>query len=354
MEGPSEGKRATIVDVARLAGVSTATVSKAVNGKGRISDATQSRIADAARTLGWAPSASAVALRGARSRTIGIVARRTPDLLSADPYYSELISGVEQVLAPAGYGLLLQFVGSDTAAESQVYRRLAAERRVDGVILTESRTRDPRFALLRELGLPAVLIGTPRSPAPIPWVAAEGRHNALREAATHLLELGHRQIAYVSGPQDRVHTGARLAVVTETLAAQGVPLGQAIVADFTAAGAITAVETLLGTPDAPTAILFANDMMAAAGISAARRSGVDVPGRLSVVGYDDLPIAALLHPALTTIRQDLDGTGRSAASAVLGLLDEDHAPAAEIRPPTLVVRESTGPAPERGSDSPRS
>ncbi|RKN35170.1 LacI family DNA-binding transcriptional regulator [Streptomyces hoynatensis] len=342
----------TIADVARLAGVSVSAVSKVVNGRGGISAATAERVLAAAAKLDWSPSATAVALRGARTRAVGMVAARSADLLAADPHFTVLISGIERELAPVDYGLLLHVVGEEPGAEERAYRRLAQERRVDGVILTESRIGDPRFALLRRLRLPAVLVGVPwheeGGEAPVVSVRAGEQEAGIRQAVDHLCALGHRRLGYVSGPEDRVHSVFRRRVFESALAARGLAPAPVVVSDFTAQGAVAAMERLLapGPGARPTAVLFANDTMAVAGMNAARRLGLEVPRDLSVVGYDDLPLGELVYPRLTTIGQDLVRLGRAAVTALFGLLDPERpARAPEIRPPRLVVRESTGPAP---------
>jgi DNA-binding LacI/PurR family transcriptional regulator len=331
----------TIADVAALAGVSVAAVSKVVNGKGSISAPTRDRVLKAAARLRWTPSAAAVALRGARTRAVGLVVRRSPDLLSADPHFTQLITGVEAELSPVGHGLLLHLVGDDPSAEEAAYRRLTEERRVDGFLLTESRVDDTRFALLRDLGAHAVLVGTPWRDDPIPAVRADDPGGGVRAAVGHLLDHGHRRIAYVSGPEDRVHTHHRRQAFEDALATRGLTPARTLVSDFTAAGAADAMRTLLAT-DRPTAVLFANDSMAVAAMSAARRLGVDVPGELSVVGHDDLPLAELVYPTLTTVRQDLVNLGRAAARLLLTALGEVEDAPVPVRPPELVVRESTG------------
>ncbi len=341
------GRKPTIADVAALAGVSVAAVSKVVNGKGSISAATRDRVLTAASKLRWTPSAAAVALRSAKTRAIGMVAKRSPDLLSADPHFTLLISGIESELSPLGYGLLLHIVGEEPSAEEAAYRRLADERRVDGVVLTESLIGDTRFELLRTLGVNAVLVGTPWRADPVPSVQAAEPANGIRAAVEHLVAHGHRRIAYVSGPEDRVHTLYRRRVFEGALAAHDLVASHSIVSDFTAAGAVDAIGGLLGDRRRPTAVLFANDSMAVAGMSAARRLGVDVPGELSVVGHDDLPLGELVYPQLTTVRQDLVGLGRAAARVLLASLDEVGGAPVDVRPPELVVRESTGPAPGR-------
>jgi DNA-binding LacI/PurR family transcriptional regulator len=346
-EGPG---KPTIVDVAALAGVSVSAVSKVVNDRGGISPPTRQRVLDAAEKLQWSPSATAVALRGARTRTIGMVAARPVDVLATDPHFTVLISGIERELAPADYGLLLHIVGEEPGAEERAYQRLAEERRVDGVILTESRIGDSRFELLRQLRLPAVLVGAPWRDDPVTAVQAADQDLGIREAVEHLCSLGHRRIAYVCGPEDRVHVVYRRQVFESALAHHDLRPHHILATSFSPQDAVHSMRFLLDDtvprPN-PTAVLFANDAMAVAGMNEARRMGYDVPRDLSVIGYDDLPLGELVYPKLTTIGQDLIRLGRAAATAMFGLLSPDGParPTPEAQPPHLVTRESTGPAP---------
>jgi DNA-binding LacI/PurR family transcriptional regulator len=337
--------RPTIEDVAALAGVSRSAVSKVMNGRGGISAKTAAAVREAAAKLQWVPSAAAVALRGARTRSVGMVIARSTDLLATDPYFAVTISGAEQILAPRGYGLQLHLLGDDPEAEPATYRKLVHERRVDGFLLTESRIGDPRFALLRELGRPAVLIGIPWRDDPQPHVQSAGPLRGLLDAARHLLELGHRRVAYVSGPDDRVHTVQRREAFLDAMREYGVAPVIVAARRFDSLEARTITEELLRRPDRPTAIVYANDMMALAGMGAAQRAGIDVPGGLSVIGHDDLPIGMWHYPALTTVAQDPAALGAAAALALLRLLGEEPpGPAAGIPPTRLVVRESTARA----------
>ncbi|MFC4120467.1 LacI family DNA-binding transcriptional regulator [Nonomuraea zeae] len=335
----------TIDDVAALAGVSRSAVSKVMNGRGGISPKTATAVREAAAKLKWVPSATAVALRGSRTRSVGMVIARSTDLLATDPYFAVMISGAEQVLAPRGYGLQLHLMGDDPEAESATYRKLVRERRVDGFLLTESRIGDPRFALLRELDRPAVLIGIPWRDDPQPHVQSADPLRGMLDAARHLLDLGHRRVAYVSGPDDRVHTVQRRETFVEAMRAAGVTPATVAARRFDSLEARTITEELLRRPDRPTAIVYANDMMALAGMGAAQRAGIDVPGGLSVVGHDDLPIGAWHYPALTSVAQDLASLGAAAALTLLRLLGEEPpGPIPDIPPTRLIVRESTAKA----------
>ncbi|MEU6842130.1 LacI family DNA-binding transcriptional regulator [Streptomyces sp. NPDC046716] len=338
MSGARAGARPTIKAVAAAAGVSTAAVSQAFNDKGRLAESTRQRILAAALDLGWSPSASATALRSARTRTLALVVRRPTDVLGADPHFSELITGIEGELAPRGYGLLLHLV-ADVAEESALYERLAAEKRVDGAVLTDARADDPRPALLARLGLPAVLLGAPTPGVPAVGLADQGA--GVREVAAHLRELGHRRIAYVAGPAELQHTRLRLAAFEEAL---GSAPSAVLHTDFSEAAAVAATQDLLARADRPTALVYANDSMAVCGIGTAQRAGLRVPEDLSVVGYDNLPLGRWLHPRLTTVDQQVQRVGAAAARALLARCGEDVPDAPLDGRPGLVVRESTGPA----------
>ncbi|MFH9615067.1 LacI family DNA-binding transcriptional regulator [Streptomyces pratensis] len=346
MNKPPEGRtavRPTIKAVAAAAGVSTAAVSQAVNGTGRISEATRRRVMDAAAELGWSPSASASALRRARTRTIALVVRRPTDVLGSDPHFSELITGLEGELAPRGYGLLLHLV-ADMAQESALYERLVAEGRIDGAVLTDARADDPRPDLLRGLGLPAVLLGAPDARSPVPRVGLGQQGAGVKEAVAHLLELGHRRVAYVAGPSELLHTRLRLRAFEEALDKAGLAPVAVRHSDFTEQAAVAVTEELLALPGRPTALVFPNDSMAVCGIGTAQRAGLRVPGDLSVVGYDNLSLGRWVHPRLTTVDQQVQRVGAAAARTLLAGCGEDVPPPVLDGRPRLVVRESTGPA----------
>ncbi|MFD7923036.1 LacI family DNA-binding transcriptional regulator [Streptomyces sp. NPDC059740] len=341
----------TILDVAALAGVSKSAVSKVFNNRPGISEPTRERILDAARKLGWSPSASATALRGERTRTVGLVVSRAPDLLTTDPYFSELIAGMEQELGPLGYGLQLHLIGADTHHEQQLYERLARERRVDAFVLTESRIGDTRPGLLHRLHMPGLLVGrawNDRSPAagPVESLHVEGQMEAVTAAVEHLLGLGHRSIASVAGPEDRVHNVLRRRALEEALAGHGLRPHAVLAGEFGNAEAARATTRLFEGTRRPTAVLYANDAMALTGMGTLARLGLRVPDDVSVIGYDDLPIGVWMHPRLTTISQDVQLIGRATALRLLTMLGERVAPSMDVPPPHLVVRESTGPAPD--------
>jgi DNA-binding LacI/PurR family transcriptional regulator len=343
------GRRPTIADVARHAGVSKGAVSLALNGRPGVSEATRRRIASSAKTLGWRPSARARALSESRALAIGLIIARPPTLLGSDPFFAQLLAGVETALGEAGYALVLSLVG-DEAAERDTYTRLAHDGRIDGVLLMDPRVDDPRYELVSELGLEAVVVGRPDNSSPLPGVAADDR-TAIARAVGALVDRGHERIAHVTGPSNFVHSAERIAAWRDALIAAGLPEGRVAEGDFTGAGGARATRRLLrGSPRRrPTAIIFANDLMAIAGLAVARELEVRVPHDLSVVGFDDIPLAAHVTPSLTTIRQDPVANGAAAAELLLRRL-RGEAPAVPTLPgPVLVLRDSIGPAPNGGA-----
>jgi DNA-binding LacI/PurR family transcriptional regulator len=346
-------RRPTIADVARAAHVSKGAVSFALNGRPGVAEPTRQRILAAAQDLGWTPRASARSLSTRRALAVGLVVARPPELLGADPFFPPFIAGIETVLAVRGHALVLQVV-PDATAEADSYRRLAADGRVDGVFLSDLRVDDPRPGLLAELALPAVTLGrTPTPPAARAGAAAVVLDDrpGIRAAVEHLAALGHTRIGHVAGPDNFVHGLARRTAWAEALAAADLPADLVVTADFTASGGAEATAALLDRPDPPTAIVYANDVMAIAGMSLATARGHAVPDDLSVTGFDDTELSRHLRPALTTVRSDPMGWGAAAAGLLLDEIDRFLSGAADplddlaLPPARLVVRESSAAAP---------
>lgn len=336
--------RPTINDVARAAGVSKGAVSFALNDRPGVAPATRARILDVARELGWTPSSRAKALSVSRALAMGLVMARTPETLRADPFFPAFIAGVEGVLSESGYALLLQVVDSHDG-EHASYRRLATTGRVDGVFLTDLYVDDPRPRLLAELALPAVVVG-PALHDPFWPVVGVDDAPGIRAVVEHLVALGHRSIGHVAGPLRMVHGHSRAGAWRNTLTGAGLPVGPCVEADFSAEAGARATNELLDLADPPTAIVYANDLMAMAGMSAATARGVRIPEQLSITGYEDTELAAHLQPPLTTVSTDVIGWGRAAAERLLDLVEQRPPRRADLPPPQLVLRGSTCPAPD--------
>jgi DNA-binding LacI/PurR family transcriptional regulator len=322
--------------------VSKGAVSFALNDRPGVGPETRDRILAAARELGWQPSTRARALSRSRAFAVGLVMRRAPELLGADPFFPQFLAGVESVLAERGSALVLQVVADDDEAEASSYRRLATQGRVDGVFLNDLQVTERRFGLLAGLGLPAVAVGRPAGPCPFPVVTVDDRQG-VAGTVEHLLGLGHRRVAFVGGTEGYVHSLSRRTAWREALEAAGVAPGPQRLADFTGPGGAAATRALLELADPPTAIVYANDVMAIAGMGVAIGLGLEVPGDLSVTGFDDVPLAVHVAPPLTTVRQDAQAWGRSAAGVLLAVSEGRPAPDVELPPATPVFRASTGP-----------
>jgi len=335
--------RLTINDVARAAGVSKGAVSFALNSRPGLAPETRERILKVARDIGWTPSSRARALSVSRALAVGLVVARPPDTLGADPFFPSFIAGLESVLSGRGHALLLQVV-TDHAREKTSYRRLVDEGRVDGVFLTDLFVDDPRPALLAELGLPAVIIGPALEEGIWPAVGVDDAPGIIG-AVVHLVTLGHTHIAHVAGPRGMVHGHSRQRAWSMALLRAGLAEGPCIEADFSAESGAAATRQLLDLAEPPTAIVYANDLMAMAGVSLAQSRGIAVPRDLSITGYDDTEIAAHLQPSLTTVSTDVLEWGRAAATRLLELIDSRPPTDIVLQPTRLVVRNSTGPVP---------
>lgn len=334
----------TINDVALAAGVSKGAVSHALNGNAGVSEATRARILKVAKELGWKPSLRAKGLSSAKAFALGLVVARDPKLLGTDPFFPAFIAGVESTLVEHDYVLVLASAsGPDQEAES--YRKLIGDGRVDGVLLTDVRTRDPRIGLLQELGMPAVTLNRPEDFSPFPAVCMDDT-GGIAAATKHLISLGHRRIAHVGGPQTYIHGRSRRRAWESEMNAAGLAAGMFIESDFTAAAGAGATAQLLQQQGRPTAIVFANDVMAIAGLSYAQSVGIRVPEDLSITGYDNTELASFINPPLTTISTDPVRWGRVAAQVLLDLLNGNRDEDIILPEPNLVLGGSSGPAPD--------
>jgi DNA-binding LacI/PurR family transcriptional regulator len=338
----SPKKRPTIADIAAAAGVSKGAVSYALNGKAGVSAQTRARILEIAARMGWHPSSAARALSDGRSGAIGLVVDRPAWVLGIEPFFMQLISGVEAGLAATGTALLLQ-VTEDAQAEEAAYRRWWGERRVDGVLLVDLRDDDPRLGLLRDLGLPAVVVGHAGGDLDAPSVWMDDGA-AVRETLAYLVAMGHRGIARVAGPRHFVHTRERSEVFALAAAELGIPEVPCVHTDYSGEDGARATRRLLSGPR-PTAIVYDNDVMAVAALSVTQEMGVSVPGELSIVAWDDSELCRLVHPALTAVSRRVPEHGSRAVAALLALVAGERVPDVRLDPPVLVPRGSTAPAP---------
>ncbi|NYI98208.1 DNA-binding LacI/PurR family transcriptional regulator [Streptomonospora nanhaiensis] len=336
-------RRPTIADIAQAAGVSKGSVSYALNGKPGVSEATRLRVLAIAEELGWAPSTAARALSDGRADAIGMVVGRPARTLGLEPFFMELMSGVQTALAETSTSLLLQ-VTPDQEQEVRTYRNWHAQSRVDGVLVVDLLTEDRRPAALAEMGLPAVLVGGPLPGAAQPCVWSDDAASVAR-AVGYLAGLGHRRVSRVAGPAALLHTHRRTAAFEEAAAALGLSDWATVHADYSDASGAQATRRLLSRRPAPTALVFDNDLMAVAGLGVAHELGFAVPADLSVVAWDDSPLCRMTRPALTAVSRDVKGYGEHAARVLRELLAGGAVTDTAAAPATLVERASTAPPP---------
>ena len=328
----------TIADVAERAGVSTATVSRVLSGLGRASPETQARVLEAARELDYRPSEVARSLKRRSTQTLGLI---ITDI--ENPYFPQLVRSVEDAARAAGYSVLLCNAADDPDREAS-YLDLLVDRRVDGLVIAASSLGARQGDWLTAPPIPVVLVNTAAPEADLPSIMSDNEGGG-RMVAEHLLELGHRRFGYLMPPPRHVDAPARLAGVRRALRDAGldgealqIARGEALVW-----GGEVAANDLLDRSPETTAFVAYNDLMAIGALRALRRRGQRVPTDASVVGFDDVAMAAYVDPPLTTISQRTEDMGRWAVERLIG--DDGAGPSSVRLPVDLQVRDSTGPAP---------
>jgi LacI family transcriptional regulator len=330
----------TLKDVARLAGVHPATASRALNPETRllVSEQTAKRVLAAAAELGYRPNAVARSLRTRRSHTIGVL---IPDL--NNPLFPPIVRGLADRLETHGYVALIGNTDGDQARERRVYEQLRA-RHVDGYVLATARLRDPLLEDAERAGVPVVLMNRIAAHEGFPSVTVDNEAGG-QLAVGHLLDLGHRDIACIAGPQD-VSTGlARYRGYAAGMAAAGleVPGDRVMFArSFSIDEGYRCAKEILAARDGCTAIAAGNDMLAVGCYLALDEAGLRCPSDMSVVGFNDMPFINMLRPPLTTIAFSHYQVGAQAADLLIERLNGSTGPAKVIYVvPELIVRGST-------------
>ena len=336
-------KRMGIVDLAQSLGLSTYTVSRALNGHGDVADETRKRVVAAAREVGYTPNALGRTLRRGRADAIGFMLTPSPAGL-VDSYFLPLLTGIDAVLAPMGYAMLVAGAAPD-GQEIETLRRLVEGRRIDAAILTRVRIDDPRADYLRRQGFPFVMLGRDGDRPETPFVDADHRASG-RIATTWLTTRGHRRIALINTPAQVNASHQRLLGWKEGLAEAGLAADPAWhrCGDYTAESGCQGARALLALSPRPTAILCGNDDIAFGAAGAVRAAGLSVGSDISIIGCDDIPIAVMANPPLTTFRTSLRPFGETLAQQVLALL-RGETPPSQLGVPELIERGSAGPAP---------
>lgn len=300
-------------DVARMAGVSTSTVSHVINNDRFVSEAIREKVEAAVKSLNYAPSALARSLKLNQTRTIGMLITA-----STNPFYSELVRGVERSCFERGYSLVLCNTEGD---EQRMNRNLETlmQKRVDGLLLLCTETHQPSPEIMQRYpSVPTVMMD---------WAPFDGTSDLIQDnsllggdmATQHLIDKGHTRIACITGPLDKTPARLRLEgfLVAMDRAGLPVPDGYQITGDFEFSGGFEAMQSLLAQKDRPQAVFIGNDAMAVGAYQALYQAGLRVPGDIAVVGYDDIELAQYMTPPLTTIHQPKDELGELAIDVLI-------------------------------------
>jgi len=337
-------------DIARASGVSQSTVSRVLTGAPTvvpINPATRERVLEVARQMRYRPNPLARGLRGARTMLLGVIVREI-----TDPFFAGAVDAISSEANRRGYNVVLGHAHGQTD-EAIALRAVLETRHCDAILLLGDTSDQPRLLEdLRDTNIDVV--GLWQGSAPVLGISTVSVDNraGVEGLMSHLLGLGHERLAFIGGGFGGGRLlgdiGERRAAFLELMAAANLPVPDGYICEIqnNLSGGATAFESLMSLPVRPTAIFASTDLLAIGALHAAGRMGMTVPGDVSIVGFDDLPMAEYTNPALTTVRQPM---AEMAAVGVGAAIDKDGAegaPAVQLLVPSLVVRESSGPPPD--------
>lgn len=332
----------TIRDVAKRLNLSITTVSRALDGYDDVSQETRQRVIRTAREMGYLPSRAARQLRRKRADVIGFV-MPTDRPRFADPFFSEFISGLGDQAASQDYDLMVSLAPPGQEAEKKAYQNWVQSRRVDGIILSRMRLDDWRVRYLSEQGFPFVAFGRTRPPINFPHIGVDGEVG-MSCLIEHLVERGHRRIAFVTAPVELTLQADRFAGYKKGLAQAGINYEDNLVVggNLTREGGYKAAKVLLSLPEPPTAIIGANDLTALGVIRLANELGLVVGRELAIAGFDGTEAAEHASPPLTTLEQPVYEIARRLVNLLIKVIDgEQLVESALVLQPELIVRAST-------------
>jgi LacI family transcriptional regulator len=345
--GPLEEKSwvgaVTLRDLAAKLGLSITTVSRALAGYDDVAATTRQRVLQAAEEMGYVPDVTARRLQKGRTDTIGFIMPTSGPRFS-DPFFSELLAGIGNEAARHTFDLLVSTHPPDTPEEDGAYRRMVEGRLVDGLLVVRTRRQDRRIAYLSDAGLPFVTFGRCDLDVDFPYVDEDGVQG-IGLVTQHLIDRGHRRLAFIAAPNGLMFSLARRAGLDAALERNGLPLRPeySMVGDLTQQGGFKAMNKLLNLTPPPTAVIACNDLMALGAISAAQKRGLVVGRDVAITGFDDTPLAEHSHPPLTTLRQPIYDIGRQICDMLIRLIQGDELPERHVLlQPELILRDSSG------------
>ncbi len=339
-------------EIAQLARVSQATVSRVLNNDPQVNEELRQRVLSVMDALGYVPDARAQSLRAQRTRLLGLVIHRAPSALAYDPFFSALMASIMDQAGRQGYHLCVDAVRT-VRGQRAIYEELLRTRRVDGLILVESEARDERIARLTAEGFPFVLIGRYEGSGrrgskekvlqEEPCSVDNDNVGAARMATLYLIERGRRRISYIGGPAGLTVTRDRLRGYREAIESRGIPYDPQLVVfgEFSEQGGARAMAELLHSVPPPDAVLALDDVLAIGAMREAQRRGLRLPEQLAVVGFNDTPLCDFVEPSLTSVAIDIAGLARAATQRLIDLIEGHRVePRRLIVPAQLVPRES--------------
>jgi LacI family transcriptional regulator len=335
---PLNPERMDIHTVARMANVSIATVSRTINHFPTVNPKLAKRVWEVIKELDYLPNTQARALVSGRSRLLGLIISEI-----TNPYYPELIQGFENVAVEHGYEILISSTNHDAERMKRCIRRMV-ERKAEGVAVMSSSIEEPLLEQLVDRKMPLVFVDVAPAGPEISLLRVD-YHHGIRQGVQHLAALGHRDIAFVSGPLSRPSALSRLAAFQRAVEECGIKAdpGRIIEGDHTMEGGMAAAEKLLTGTSLPTAIMCSNDMMAIGVLHKAYRAGLRVPDDLSVIGFDNIHLTQMTIPPLTTVQMSCSALARAAVMALRAQIEKTPSLKSDAPIETqLVVRESTG------------
>jgi LacI family transcriptional regulator len=333
----------TLEQIAELAGVSRSTVSRVINERPNVREEVRKHVLRVIHETGYEPHAAARSLVTRRTHIIGIIIPAAVTTIFTDPFFPLLLSGVTETCNAHNYHLMLSLFNGHVD-QKEMYRRAVRNGYLDGVIMSSTQLDDPLVPQLFLDRVPFVLVG--RSPDERVNYVDVDNVGAARMAVEHLIRLGHQRIATITGPLNTAPGQDRLAGYRQALEAHQLLTSENLIVEggFSEGSGSTATQRLLSV--SPTAIFVASDMMAIGALKAIRQAGLRIPDDIALVGFDDVPIATAIEPALTTVRQNIGRLGSMAADLLLNLVenppDERTSAHRIVLPAELVVRDSCG------------
>jgi LacI family transcriptional regulator len=334
----------TLEEVARLANVSRSTVSRVINKHPNVRSETKKRVWQAIRESGYQPHAVARSLVTNRTQIVGIVIPESVTTLFTDPFFPLLLRGATEACNAHEYQLMLSLFTVPADQEEEMYQRVLRSRYLDGVIVASSSLSDPLISNLLRDRAPFVSVG--RYPGESVHYVDGDNVGGARMAVEHLIRLGHRSVATITGRLDMTAGQDRLEGYRQALQAHGIPVRETLIVegDFTENSGALGMQQLLSA--SPSAVFAASDMTAIGALKVLRQAGRQVPQDIALIGFDDIPTATVVEPTLTTVRQPIERMGSMAVELLLSVLEnsiEEGAPAQRIILPTeLIIRDSCG------------